>query len=200
MADGTDDHETEDSRMICGLTIDERDVLLRGLDGLVDTMPPRIVWNRIREQAAAEGLLQGSAAQRRSTWFGGFAIAAAVVLAVIMVPRMMNTPELVPLKTEPPVTAQNEQSGVTALQALMVQSRQLESDLRSLPDEPRVMRAGTIATISDIENAIASIDYQLNDSGVQMTADERELFWRERVRLMKSLVQLRYAQAQRTSF
>jgi hypothetical protein len=33
-----------------------------------------------------------------------------------------------------------------------------------------------------------------------MTEDETELFWRERVRLMKSLVQLRYAQAQRTAF
>jgi hypothetical protein len=62
------------------------------------------------------------------------------------------------------------------------------------------MRAGTVASIADIENAIASIDYQLNDSAVEMNAEVRELFWRERVRLMKSLVQLRYAQAQRTSF
>ena len=82
----------------------------------------------------------------------------------------------------------------------MVQSQQLESDLRALPDEPKVMRASTVATLSDIENAIAAIDYQLNESGVQMTPDERELFWRERVRLMKSLVRLRYAQAQRTAF
>ena len=89
---------------------------------------------------------------------------------------------------------------VTALQALMVQSQQLESDLRALPDQPKVMRASTVATLSDIENAIAAIDFQLNESGVQMTPDERELFWRERVRLMKSLVRLRYAQAQRTAF
>lgn len=194
------DNETKDEEMICGLTADERDVLRRGLDDLADTMPPRIVWNRIREQAAAEGLIRSTAAQRPSTWFGGFAIAAAVVLAIIIVPKMMSTPELGPMTTEPPATAQSGHVEVTALQALMVQSRQLESDLRALPDEPRVMRASTIATISDIENAIASIDFQLNDSGVQMTSDERELFWRERVRLMKSLVQLRYAQAQRTAF
>ena len=40
---------------------------------------------------------------------------------------------------------------VTALHALMVESRQLENDLRQLPAEPRVMRAGTALTISDLE-------------------------------------------------
>jgi len=193
-------NETKDEEMICGLTVDERDVLLRGLDELVDTMPPRLVWNRIREQAAAEGLIRSSAAQRSSTWFGGFAIAAAVVLAIFMLPKMMTTTEPGMSITEPPATAQNDQIEVTALQALMVQSRQLESDLRALPEEPRVVRASMVATMSDIENAIASIDFQLNDSGVQMTPEDRELFWRERVRLMKSLVQLRYAQAQRAAF
>ena len=89
---------------------------------------------------------------------------------------------------------------LTTLQTLMVQSRQLESDLRSLPDEPRVMRASTVATISDLEDRIAAIDYQLNDPDVKMTPDDRELFWRERVRLMNSLLQLRYAQAQRAAF
>jgi hypothetical protein len=56
-----------------------------------------------------------------------------------------------------------------------------------------------MATISDLEDRIAAIDYQLNDPAVQMTAEDRELFWRERVRLMKSLLQLRYAQAQRAA-
>ncbi len=193
-------NKTKDEEMICGLTVDERDELLRGLHDLPDTMPPRIVWNRIREQAQAEGLIRTTAVQRPSTWFGGLAIAATVVMAVILVPRITSTPELGPSMTEPQATAEEHSLGITALQALMVQSQQLESDLRSLPDEPKVLRASTVATISDIENAVAAIDYQLNDSAVQMTAEETELFWRERVRLMKSLVQLRYAQAQRTSF
>ena len=186
--------------MICGLTVDERDILLRELNDLPETMPPRIVWNRIREQAEAQGLIRTTVVQRPSTWLGGLAIAATVVMAVIMVPKLMSTPDLSPTMTEPQATAQENPLGITVLQALMVQSQQLESDLRSLPDEPKVMRASTVATIADIENSIAAIDYQLNDSAVQMTAEERELFWRERVRLMKSLVQLRYAQAQRTSF
>ena len=190
----------KDEEMICGLTVDERDLLLRELNDLPQTMPPRIVWNRIREQAAAEGLIQTTVMQRPSNWFGGLAIAATVVMAVILVPRWTSTPEPGPSMTEPQTTTAENSLGITALQALMVQSQQLESDLRSLPDEPKVMRASTVSTIADIENSVAAIDYQLNDSAVPMTAEERELFWRERVRLMKSLVQLRYAQAQRTSF
>jgi hypothetical protein len=190
---------TKDDEMICGLTADERNVLLGGLQELTDTMPPRIVWERIVRQASAEGLIRAST-PRRSTWFGGFAIAAAVVLAVFALPKtgQFGMPDT--LSSVPPVNVANELVSVTPLQALMVQSRQLESDLRALPEEPRVMRASTVATISDLENAVAAIDFQLNDSGVQMTPEETELFWRERVRLMKTLVQLRYAQAQRTAF
>ena len=193
-------NETKDEEMICGMTADERDVLLQGLNALPDTMPPRIVWSRIREQARAEGLIRTTVTQRPSTWLAGLAVAAAIVLAMTVVPRLMSTADLDTQYTEPPALANDNRVEVTALQALMVQSQQLESDLRALPEEPKIMRASTVATLSDIENAIAAIDYQLNESGVQMTPDERELFWRERVRLMKSLVRLRYAQAQRTAF
>jgi len=193
-------HDKEEDEMICGLTVDERDVLLRGLNDLPDTMPPRIVWDRIREQAEAEGLLNTAPKQRPSSWMGGLAIAATVLLAVMLIPRLTSEPELEPTMTEPQATTQENPMGLTALQALMVQSQQLESDLRAMPEEPKVMRASTVATIADIEDAIAAIDFQLNDPTVQMTEEETELFWRERVRLMKSLVQLRYAQAQRTSF
>jgi hypothetical protein len=193
-------NETKDEEMICGLTADERDVLMRDLNALPETMPPRAVWNRIREQAQAEGLIRTTATQRPSTWLAGFAAAATIVLAMTVVPRLMSTSDLDTQYTEPPALVNDNRVEVTALQALMVQSRQLESDLRALPEEPKVMRASTVATLSDTEDAIAAIDYQLNESGVQMTPDERELFWRERVRLMKSLVRLRYAQAQRTAF
>lgn len=193
--------DTKDEEMICGLTVDERDALRRELRELPDTMPPRAVWNRIREQAEAEGLLQKPSAARSTRWMTGLAIAASVVLAVILVPTLTSSPELDATITEPQVDAtDSDDLGLTALQALMVQSRRLESDLRAMPEEPRVMRASTVATIADIENAIAAIDFQLNDPSVTMTEEETELFWRERVRLMKSLVQLRYAQAQRTSF
>jgi hypothetical protein len=191
-------NQEKDEDMICGLTADERSVLQRGLRELPQVMPPRAVWQQIREQAEAEGLIRSSVAGRYSTWLGSAGLAAAVVLAVLVVPRL-NTPEPA-AQTVPMVTEQSNQVPLTALQALMVESQQLESDLRAMPEEPRVMRAGTVATISEVEDRIAAIDYQLNDPAVRMTAEEKELFWRERVRLMKSLVQLRYAQTQRASY
>lgn len=191
--------DAKDEEMICALTANERDALQCGLRALPETMPPRAVWHRIREQAEAEGLMQRPARQRPSTWYVGGGLAAAVaVLGMFIVPGTWQSPE-----TGFPTVPDNLPSNsveLSALQTLMVESRQLESDLRQLPSEPRVVRAGTAATIAELEDRIAAIDYQLNDPGIQMSLEDEELFWRERVRLMKSLLRLRYAQAQRTAF
>lgn len=192
--------DNKDEEMICGLTADEQGVLRRELRMLPDTMPPRAVWHRIREQAEAEGLIKQDIIRRPMSWYSGVGLAAAIVLAAVLVPVMMNSPSAPPAVTEPQNSQVTNSSQVDALQALMVESRQLESDLRSLPNEPRVMQAGTVTTISDIKDRVAAIDYQLNDPDVQMTSEETEIFWRERVRLMNLLVQLRYAQAQRTAY
>ena len=50
--------DNKDEEMICGLTAGEQGVLRRELRMLPDTMPPRAVWHRIREQAEAEGLIK----------------------------------------------------------------------------------------------------------------------------------------------
>ena len=188
----------KEDEMICALTADEQLALQTGLNALPDTMPPRVVWQRIREQAEAEGLIKDRKLNGRSNWFAGVGLAAAAAVAAIMLPGLWQQTET--LTVVPQNIPTNTQVELTALQTLMTESRQLESNLRALPDAPRVMRASTVATISDLEDRIAAIDYQLNDPSVQMSAGDRELFWRERVRLMKSLLQLRYAQAQRTAF
>jgi hypothetical protein len=191
--------DKKDKEMICGLTADERDLLQQELRGLPEVMPPRVVWQRIREQAEAEGLINTGVMRRPMTWNGGLGLAAAVALAAILAPAMMNSPEPIGI-TEPPVSQATNDIPFNALQSLMVESRQLESDLRALPEEPRVRQAGTVATISEIEDRIAAIDYQLNDATVTMTDEDEHIFWRERVRLMKLLVGLRYAQAQRAGY
>jgi len=192
--------DKKDAEMICGLTADEHDVLRRELRMLPETMPPRAVWNRIREQAEAEGLVKQDYMRKPMNWYSGVGLAAAIVLAAVLVPVMMNSPSTPTAVTEPQNSQVSNSTEVNALQALMVESRQLESDLRSLPAEPRVMQAGTVATISDIKDRVAAIDYQLTDPDIQMTSEETEIFWRERVRLMKLLVRLRYAQAQRSAY
>ena len=189
----------KDDEMICALTAEEHTALQTGLRALPDTMPPRVVWQRIREQAEAEGLIKEKGLRKRSTWYTGVGLAAAALVAAVMLPRLLQEPVDVPTVV-PTSVGTTTQVALTTLQTLMTESREIESNLRALPDAPRVQRASTTATISDLEDRIAAIDYQLNDPEVQMSPEDTELFWRERVRLMKSLLQLRYAQAQRAAF
>jgi hypothetical protein len=196
--------DEKDEEMIYGLTMDERDVLRDSLAALPETMPPRVVWRRIKEQAEAEGLMSNPRSRRPSTWYMGGGLAAAAMLVIVILPGRFEATDSATEGTDFPVVPQMQASTptieVNTLQALMVESRQLESDLRSLPNEPRVVRAGTQATIVELKDRIAAIDYQLSESASQMSPQDQEIFWRERVRLMKSLVRLRYAQAQRTAF
>ncbi len=190
-------NDRKEEEMICALTADEHVALQGGLRALPETMPPRDVWLRIREQAEAEGLLTRTAARKHNKWYAGVGLAAAALMVAVMMPgSQLDTPPSQVVPQELPTNSENL-SGLGVLQAY---SRKLESDLRALPAEPRVARAGTIATMSEIEDRIAAIDYQLNDTTVNMTESDREIFWRERVRLMNLLLQLRYAPAQRAAF
>lgn len=190
-------NDRKEEEMICALTADEHVALQEGLRGLPETMPPREVWLKIREQGEAEGLLTQRGARRHNKWYAGVGLAAAAVMAAVMMPgsQLDTTPANVVPQELPTNSAD-----ISNLARLQSYSRKLESDLRALPDEPRVARAGTVATMSEIEDRVAAIDYQLNDPSVRMTDGDREIFWRERVRLMKLLLQLRYAQAQRAAF
>ena len=193
--------EQQDETMICGLNIQERDVLRAKLCELEDTVPPRAVWQRIEEQARAEGLFAPGISER-TKWLAGAGLAAAVVLAVLNVPIV-------------PVTDSGEQVGVTVpdysdvaannddmrgLNALMVESRQIERNLRALPAQPSLVRASTAVTISELQDQVAGIDYLLNHPELHLSPGQEEIYWRERVRLMNSLLRLRTAQAQRMSY
>lgn len=188
----------KDDDMICALTAREREALQAGLHELPDTPPPRVVWERIRAQAEAEGLIVRPLTRRPSVWYGA-GLAAAVAVAALIAPGLIDPPQTV-FPTQPTTAEPSNGTAQRGLNALLVESRQIESDLRALPADPRVMRASTAATISELENRIAAIDYQLNDQSIRLSAEDEEIYWRERVRLMKSLLRLRYAQAQRTAF
>lgn len=196
MSSDKQDSDKQDEDMICALTADEHVALQEGLRSLPDTMPPRSVWLRIREQAEAEGLLTQPKARTHNKWYAGVGLAAAALMAAVMMPGMQSQTGGI---TVPDATLTNT-ANLSNLAVLQAYSRRLESDLRALPAEPRVARAGTVATIAEIEDRIAAIDYQLDDPSVEWADGDKEIFWRERVRLMKLLLQLRYAQAQRAAF
>ncbi|MEO1245092.1 MAG: hypothetical protein AAFX56_05330 [Pseudomonadota bacterium] len=194
------DDEGREAAMIAGMTVDEHDALRLGLRTMPETMPPRVVWERLREQADAEGLLKRHGAiTRRRQWYLGGGIAAAAAMVAVLLSPLMNEPAGNPTVPAP----QNEllqPPMATGLTVLRAESSRLEGALAALPGQPSVLRAGTAATIADVTDRIAAIDFQLSDPTIRLTAEEQEIFWRERVRLMKLLVKLRTAQAQRTAF
>lgn len=194
------DAEEQDETMNCGLSVAEREVLQTRLSELDDTVPPREVWQRIEAQARAErlfrpGLLRGT------KWLAGAGIAAAVVLAVLNI-RFTPLPDdgREAFSDTPPVSVATDNSGPGNLNTLMVQSQQIERDLRALGVQPSLMRASTAATIADLEDRIAAIDYRLNHPAIRLSPDQAEIYWQERVRLMNSLLNLRRAQAQSRTF
>lgn len=192
--------DKKDEEMNAGLSVAERDLLQSMLKDLPETVPPRAVWHRIEEQARAEGLL-GMRSSEGTKWFAGAGIAAAVVLAVLQWPALQTGD---PLPDEfddvPTFNGETQAAGLQVLNALMVESQQIERDLRALPEEPSVVRAGTAATIVELEDRIAAIDYRLNHSDIALSPAQAEAYWRERVRLMNLLLQLRKAQASRMTF
>jgi hypothetical protein len=194
------DTETEqDETMISGLGVRERELLHARLRQLPETMPPRAVWQRIEAQSRAEGLLK-QILPRRLKLLAGAGLAATVVLAVVGVQDARNGAESETFPTVPSYSEQNNVVALNTLNALMVQSQELEEDLRALPSQPQLVRAGTAATIAGLEDQIAAIDYRLNEPSIRMSHEQMEVYWRERVRLMNLLVQLRAAQAQRSGF
>lgn len=193
------EHESQDDEMNCGLSVAERAILHERLRSMPETMPPRVVWQRIEAQARAEGLISGNRQLESMKWLAGAAIAATVAMLALNVP-FGNDPAVQPVDDFSTVPAEVPADGPQGLNALKVESQILERNLRLLPEQPRVMKVSTAATIQELEDRIAAIDYRLNDAAIRLDPRQEEIYWGERVRLMKSLVHLRFAQAQRIVF
>jgi hypothetical protein len=193
------DDEQQDDKVNIGLSMEQRELLQTKFRALSDTPPSREVWQRIDAQARAEGLFQGRYFETIK-WLSGTGIAAVVVLAALNF--LTDSPTSPPIEGSfphtPDVLADN--SVPSNLNVLQAQSQQIERDLRALPGQPRLVRASTAATIVELEDRIAAIDYRLNHRAVRLSRMETEIYWRERVSLMNSLLNLRRAQAQRMAF
>jgi len=82
---------------------------------------------------------------------------------------------------------------VLASDGIRAENARLEMLLAALP-ERRVMRGGTAFTVSELEDRLALVDDRLSLIALEPNAPEHaERLWRERVELMNSLVQVRYA-------
>jgi len=75
-------------------------------------------------------------------------------------------------------------------------SEALEEWIASLPREPAVVRVGTRAAVAGLEDRIAQVDDLLTDVRLQGSLPDRvAALQQERVRLLGSLAQVRYAEA-----
>jgi hypothetical protein len=81
---------------------------------------------------------------------------------------------------------------------LVSESQQLESILQDLPARPALELAATSANIDALQSRIQELDLQLV-SAISPAADgvQARQLWSERVRLLNSLVGVRYAEALR---
>ncbi len=78
---------------------------------------------------------------------------------------------------------------------MRAENERLESILARLP-ERRAMRGSTAFTVAELEDRIAFLDDRLSRAALEPNAPERaERLWRERVDVMHTLVQVRYADA-----
>lgn len=170
------------------------------LRALPQGTPPRGAWQAIRRRAAAEGLIERprrGRLRRDLEWLAGGALAATVVFTLLDLSVFgPGTGEVAPPADESRFAATPAENSAS-LGSLMERSRMLERALREAPETPRVMRASTAGTIATLEDRIAMIDQQLSYPERPLSEEEVRILWRERVQLMDSLVQLRYAQARR---
>jgi hypothetical protein len=80
-------------------------------------------------------------------------------------------------------------------EGLRTRNERLEQLLAMLP-EPAAMRGRTAYTVAELEDRLAVLDDRLSHVALEPNAPERaEQLWRQRVEVMDTLVQVRYADA-----
>ena len=196
----------------CQAELGRLHVIQIGLQQLPDFQVPEGSWELISKAGKASA--PGAGRPALTGWFWAASLAAGLAVAVVLfgllgqVPgepaeQMQadirgTTPTLVSQSSPTQVAAASVQQDLTSL---MAQSRNLEWVLSAMPAGPQVVSADTAGTISVLEDRVAMIDYRLSMTEDPDLSSEQELkLWKERVGLMNSLVQVRYAQAQSASF
>jgi hypothetical protein len=167
------------------------------LQALPQLDPPADSWERIQHAAAAQQA--PIPVWNRKAAFGIAAAAALVTFSIIAGVALRDD-------EAPAVAVSLEEEMLSAphtphVAELVAQSQELEQLLQKLPERPLIERVSTAATIDTIEQRIQWLDFQLSYAPDSDLSDEQaQRLWRERVELMDSLVKVRYAEAGRLSF
>jgi hypothetical protein len=175
----------------CSEELERLERLGRRLRGLPAVEPRQKLW----EGVAARVM---DPPRPRFAWGQWAAVAASCLIAVGLVMRGPGEESVQRAEGDGSPFAEIVPSAPASIPGVdyVAQSRQLEATLRALPAAPRVTRASTAGTIADLEDRIAMIDLKLSHPG--LSGEGRRALWEQRVRLMRTLVRVRYAQARDT--
>jgi hypothetical protein len=136
----------------------------------------------------------------RFSWASAAGIAASFVVALVALTRLgpqSGPPAPAAAPAARHVAEVVPADDVATVAELQLRSRQLERLRHALPEGPKVVRARTAGTIADLQDQIALVDLRLNAAQtLGLTPAQQQALWRERVNLMRSLVQLEYARLQ----
>jgi hypothetical protein len=164
------------------------------LRALPELDPPRDLWATVAVNAVSRRPAAGRGQWPLAAVAG---IAAGIVLGVALVLNLTSTPDPGPARgtttdliAATPAPASSVRGASTA--ELLETSRRLEAALRALPAAPRVTRAGTELTVAELQDRIFEIDALLGDP--RLDAAGEQTLWRQRVMLMDTLMQVRFAQ------
>jgi len=156
--------------------------------------PPRDLWGAI----AMDGL-PAPHRRRPTAWpmLGGLAAGFVLGIALILNMTGHEADRPAPGTTTDLVASTPAPSGSTSgtSQAdLVATSQQLEAALRALPAAPRVTRTSTALTIDALQDRIQDVDLMLGET--ELDAESERRLWGQRVQLMTTLMQVRYAELQ----
>jgi hypothetical protein len=151
------------------------------LAALAEFVPPAAGWRGVLAARDARE------ARRDRRW--PIALAAAVLVATAGLAGLLQS-------TQRALSAGNDGADVAArpvAAAMRAQNERLEVILARLP-ERHAMRGRTAFTVAELEDRLAILDDRLSHVALEPNPPERaEQLWRERVDVMHSLVQVRYA-------
>jgi hypothetical protein len=144
--------------------------LRAALNDLPELDPPP-VWDRIEQRLLYRDALPAA------HWPVAAALAAAGVIAVVLWRGMPFAPPAAP---EPSVAT------------LEAEASTLESALAVMPPS-RLARGDTSLAAAQLEDRLAQVDAMLKADSSSLAPRDRQQLWQQRVRLLDSLVCVRYA-------
>jgi len=177
----------------------------KALRELPELQPPPGVWTKILAEVQRDNRREPKLLRH---WSLSLAIAAGVaVLAFILIP---SDPEM-PVKIESGLVVAVPEDGSGVLGAvpaeelgyalLAAESAQLEQELNSIEYQPSLTNADIATIVVVLEDQIGYVDEQLTyASANRLDLRQTETLWRERIDLMNTLVDVRYAQFQQVGF